>query len=144
MEQLSLFSLFKELITERVERRRIVDAIQNRKLISFYYIGDTVNVRGYRTVEPVAFGLSKANNPVIRAWQRDGVSDHPDEVPGWRLFRTDRIIQWSVLRNQSFNEQRPGFNPRGDESMNQIYIIAQFPGRNEPNDDLTDDFGGNF
>jgi predicted DNA-binding transcriptional regulator YafY len=141
---MGILNLVKELINESVARYRVLDAITNRKVIRFYYIGDTVNVRGYRTVEPVAFGLSKANNPVIRAWQRDGVSDHPNEVPGWRLFRTDRIIQWQVLRNQRFDEVRPGFNPNGDESMNRVEVIANFNNIPRRDNELTDDFGGTF
>ena len=48
-----------------------------------------------RVIQPVAYGYSKRDNPVIRAYQTSGPSLKVDEkgipLPDWRLFRMDRI-----------------------------------------------------
>ncbi|MFW6243440.1 MAG: hypothetical protein ACOC2W_04705, partial [bacterium] len=97
-------------LNEDVSGNDIVDAIQNHEYIYIYYTGDESNARGYRTVRPYVIGTTKAGNKVLRAWQDKGKSDsydgktnrrRPDHeywsdhdgkvVPGWRLFRVDRI-----------------------------------------------------
>lgn len=120
-----LFETYQEILLEYADRHRIIDAINNKNLCRIYYEGDTTIIKGLRVIEPVAFGLSKRNNPVIRAWQRVGVSDTPDNIPGWRLFRLDRIKTFTVL-DEKFNEPKPKFNPNGDKDMISIFSLASF------------------
>lgn len=107
-----LFKMVKSfrLLNEAVDNKRIVDAINNREYIYIYYEGDESNAAGYRTVRPYVIGTTKNGDTVLRAWQDKGKSssylgfggrrrnnheywsDHDGKVvPGWRLFRVDRI-----------------------------------------------------
>ena len=99
---------FRRLITESVSQGDIEKYLQNHEYIYIYYGGDENNKRGYRTIRPYVLGTSTAGNLVIRAWQDRGKSasyssperrpehDYMDDndgktVPGWRLFRLDKI-----------------------------------------------------
>ena len=120
---MKLFETYQEIILEYANRDKIIDAIINKNVCRIYYEGDTTNIKGLRVIEPVAFGLSKRNNPVIRAWLRLGVSDTPDNIPGWRMFRMDRIKTFVSL-DEIFTEPKPNFNPNGDKDMISIYQLA--------------------
>jgi hypothetical protein len=102
---------FRNLLTEGVDQNDIVDYINNHEYIYIYYAGDETNKRGYRTIRPYVLGTSKVNgNLLLRAWQDRGKSEtfgnrptRPDseehdywmtengQVPGWRMFRVDKI-----------------------------------------------------
>ena len=77
-------------------------------------------------------GLSKAGNPILRAWQINGVTD--TEAPMWKTFRLDKITDWRPFPNYFFDTPRdrpdtssaPEYNQRGDNSMTTIYKQAQF------------------
>jgi len=126
---MKLYNTVRELILEVANRDEVMKAIRNRNLVSIYYAGDTTNNPGWRTIEPVCFGLSRTKNgpgnPVVRAWQKDGATDRPNTMPGWRLFRTDRIRNFDNLYD-SFDEVRPNYNPNGDKTMKTVYINAKF------------------
>lgn len=100
------------LLNEDVDNNRIVDAINNREYVYIYYTGDESNASGYRTIRPFVLGTTSDGNTVLRGWQDKGNSDsflgrgkrnrrrsnheywndHDGKtVPGWRLFRVDRI-----------------------------------------------------
>ena len=49
-----------------------------------------------RIIEVYAYGLTKAGNPVIRAFQPYG--DTSSRVPSWKFFRIDRIIYWKPTK----------------------------------------------
>jgi predicted DNA-binding transcriptional regulator YafY len=108
---------------------KLKDAISNKFVVQLYYHGETKGVveDGYRKVEPLAIGNNKHGNTVLRAWLIEGTSKtgkiDPSLVPGYRLFRLDRItIVDSTL--QVFKE-RPGYNP-DDQGMTEIIISAKF------------------
>jgi predicted DNA-binding transcriptional regulator YafY len=122
---MKLFETYKEILLEYADRKNVMKAIDNKNVCRIYYEGDTTIIKGLRVIEPVCFGLSKRNNPVIRAWQRVGVSDSPDNIPGWRMFRLDRIKTFTIL-DENFNEMKPNFNQNGDKDMVKIYSIASF------------------
>jgi predicted DNA-binding transcriptional regulator YafY len=122
---MKLFETYKEILLEYADRRKMIDAVTNKNVCRIYYEGDTTIIKGLRVIEPVCIGDSKRNNLVIRAWQRVGVSDTPDNMPGWRLFRADRIKTFTVL-DEKFNEPRPNFNDKGDKDMVKIYQLASF------------------
>lgn len=115
----------------------VVDAIKKRKKIVIYYDGDEPGGRGLREIEPVCFGYSKADNPILRAWDYEGAShtNYKGEqpLPGWRIFRIDKILSFRPT-GEDFSEMRPGYNPRGDRSMNRVIVNAIF---DNPNNELT-------
>ena len=101
----------------------INNAINNKNDVIIYYDGDENTSKGKRNVEVYAYCISMAGNPVIRAYQLSGDSD--TIVPEWKLFRIDRISQWSVLKIR-FTTPRPKFNPNGDKSMKSVLNITKF------------------
>ena len=120
------------LLTESVDQRSIVDAIESHRVIYIYYQGDSTVNRGYRTIEPYALGTHKTTgNLLLRAWQQAGASDTKgsakriaDEIPGWRLFSVDGISSWMPVngRNSTFKDAvspRPKYNPN-DSALNVI------------------------
>ena len=114
---------------EVATREECTRAISSRNLVSIFYEGDTTINKGWRTIEPVALGMSKtksgSGNLVIRAWQMEGATDTPENSPGWRMFRADRVSTWNKLMD-TFDEPRPNYNPHGDKSMRTVYINANF------------------
>tara|TARA_B100001094_G_scaffold297508_1_gene320652 strand:- start:147 stop:515 length:369 start_codon:yes stop_codon:yes gene_type:complete len=122
---MKLTSLFKGIILEAVNRNQIISAINNRNICTIYYEGDTISNPGYREIEPYVYGLSKRENPVIRAYQLEGKSDTPENMPGWRLFRVDRMVDF-VNSGDIFEEAKPLYNPSGDKDMTRIYAQAKF------------------
>lgn len=121
-----LESLKRIIIKEAISRDSVIDAIRNKKVVTIYYAGDKTINKGYREVEIVAIGPhNKSGNIVVRAWQRRGASDTPDNQPGWRLFRLDKINNISPT-SDTFETPRPYFNPSGDKHMSQVFEIASF------------------
>ena len=94
---------------------KLKDAIDNKFVINFYYKGERKGVveDGYRYVEPYVIGVNKHGNTVLRGWLLKGVSRtgkiDPSVVPGWRLFRIDRIEIVSPTL-QTFSSPRKGYN----------------------------------
>ena len=87
-----------------------------------------------RVIQPVAYGYSKKNNPVIRAYQTSGPSLKVNEkgipLPDWRLFRVDRIKSMKPQKGEdslflTFNEP-PLYNPVGDNSMSRVMYNSKF------------------
>ena len=130
---MKLYNTFKSLILEVASVDSIVDAIKKRKKMVIYYEGDEPGGRGLREIEPVCFGYSKADNPILRAWDSEGASHTgykgEQPLPGWRIFRVDKISSFKPT-GEDFNEMRPGYNPRGDKSMKRIIINAIFDDQN--------------
>jgi len=126
---MKLYNTLKNLIVEVAAIDNIVDSIRNRKRVVIYYDGDEPGGRGLRVIEPVCYGYSKADNPVLRAWDYEGASHTAylgeKPLPGWRLFRVDRITYYQPSA-EVFNEPRPNYNPNGDKSMSRVMINAKF------------------
>lgn len=126
---MKLYNTFKNLIVEVAAINSIVDAIKQRKKVVIYYDGDEPGGKGLRTIEPVCFGYSKANNPVLRAWDDQGASHRAflgkKPLPSWRLFRVDKITYFQPTA-ENFNEVKPNYNPNGDKSMTRVIINAKF------------------
>lgn len=119
------------LLEESVNGQDVSDAIDNheRVVINYHSNGQDEAI-GSRVIEVYAYGLTKAGNPVIRAFQPYG--DTTSKVPSWKLFRLDRIDSWEPT-GQKFTEPAsdyyPGigdFNPNGDKTMAVVYKVAQF------------------
>ena len=78
---------------------------------------------GERTIYPIAYGLSKANNPVVRAFEPKG--DTVRGVPKWKFFRVDRILNWENIEDERFDpRQLNGVNETGDMLMTRVFNIA--------------------
>lgn len=124
--------LIESILTEEVQITKITDAIRKRKPVRITYkADDEPKGQGERIIHPVAYGLSKSGNMVLRAFQPYG--DTKTKTPNWKLFRIDKISKWNTLwKRSSFNEP-PGqfnsegdFNPNGDKTMNTVYLVANF------------------
>ena len=123
--------LNKILLTESVSVNEVEEAIDKhiRVIINYHSKGENNNT-GARVIEVYAYGLTKAGNPCIRAFQPYG--DTTSRVPSWKFFRLDRISAWKPTK-QIFNrpadfyyQNLGNFNPNGDETMSIVYKIAQF------------------
>ena len=120
-------NITKGIITESINVTKASEAIRKRNEVKITYDGDG---GGERIIQPVAYGLSKAGNLVLRAFQPYGTTK--TKVPHWKMFRLDKIDSWKPLRDKIFNEP-PGqfsaegsFNPNGDNSMSEVYLVANF------------------
>lgn len=123
------------MLTESVSISDVDNAIDThtRVIINYHSRGEDI-ATGARIIEVYAYGVTKAGNPVIRAFQPYG--DTTSRVPSWKFFRLDRISFWRPTK-QVFSEpadERYGgigsFNPNGDKSMANVYKIASFDGPN--------------
>lgn len=90
----------------------IIKAIENRKLLEFYYKNH------HRIVEPHTFGISSKGNENLSAFQIDGISER-NNVPDWGLFTIDKIVDLKIL-NESFVGTRLKY-AKGDSRMIEIY-----------------------
>jgi predicted DNA-binding transcriptional regulator YafY len=126
---MKLFEIVKGLILEIASVDSVVDAIKNKDKVIIYYDGDEPGGKGLREIEPVCFGYSKADNPVLRAWDKEGASHTAykgeQPLPGWRLFRLDKITSFRKT-GEKFNTPKPGYNPDGDKTMSRVVINAKF------------------
>lgn len=85
--------LESKLLKEAASIENVMRAMDNHSkvIINYHTKGDNKNT-GSRIIEPVAYGLTTAGNPVIRAYQPYG--DSTTKTPGWKFFRLDRISYW--------------------------------------------------
>lgn len=139
---LNLYEILqKVLLTESaVDVNKVGDAIDKKYQVKINYRSNDEDVaNGARTIEVYAYGLTKAGNPVIHAFQPYG--DTTSTTPNWKFFRLDRITNWETT-NQFFH--RPAsdfynvgkFNPTGDKSMSVVYKIATFDGESEKDKEI--------
>lgn len=108
----------------------IKNAINNKFVCTIYYKGERKGLvdDGYRFIEPYAVGVNKQGNTVLRAWLIRGKSRRgridPKQIPGWRLFRVDRISSIATSL-QKFTVPRKAYNA-DDEGMTQVMYSAKF------------------
>jgi predicted DNA-binding transcriptional regulator YafY len=126
---MKLLTTFKSLLTEIASLGDIQDSINKKIVVTIYYDGDIPGGKGYRRIEPVCVGYSKAGNLVVRAWDVDGASHTATigekPLPGWRLFRADKIFTYQPTQD-TFSQVRPNYNPNGDKSMERVILNAKF------------------
>ena len=125
-----------DLLTEQVSNSVIKDAITNKYTCDLRYLDDEKLPEGSQTrvIQPVAYGFSKRNNPVIRAYQTSGPSLKVNEkgipLPDWRLFRVDRIKSMKPKKGDDSLfltfEEPPLYNPMGDKSMDRMMYNSKF------------------
>ena len=132
---------FKEMFFTVIEEQNIlktsktkpiVDAIKNRKKISFYYTGpqkpkrDSVKPGNRIDAEAVALGLSKKGNLVVRAYvQPPSVSKKGFDKTGWRTFMISRMGNLKVSDEQ-FNQKRPDYKEGDDNLMSVTYVTSDW------------------
>ena len=121
--------IIAEILTEDVNTGKINDAISRSYEVKINYESETDDASGERIIQPVAYGLTKAGKPVIRAYQPFG--DTQSSVPAWKFFLVSGIQSWKPLFKRVFKTPPPGFNPSGDKSMSTIYKIAKFFGQSD-------------
>lgn len=108
----------------------INDAINGLNPVEIRYTAVDKNNKavGRRIIYPVAYGLTKAGNPVVRAFEPYG--DTHTKVPAWKFFLVNGIKQWRCLKKKTFKgEKLEGFNKDGDLSMSIVYNIANIDGK---------------
>lgn len=121
--------IINDLLTEDVEIGKINDAIARTYEVKINYLSDNDKASGERIIQPVAYGLTKAGNPVIRAYQPFG--DTQTSVPSWKMFLVSGIQSWKPMYRRVFKTPPDGFNPNDDKSMSVVYKIAKFWGSPE-------------
>lgn len=89
----------------------IIDAIRNKKVLTFTYDGHS------RTVEPHTVGSSRAGNDVFRCFQTGG--SHATGGHDWNLCTVSKITNLQTP-GSTFSGPRPGYQ-RGDKGMMTIY-----------------------
>lgn len=119
------------LIREDASVDAINTAVKNMHPVRITYNGPSGEGRGEREIYPVAYGISTAGNPVVRAFQPQG--DTSTDVPAWKFFRIDRIESWDTDNSRHFDPSRlNGFNEKGDESMKTLYAISPIGRAKQP------------
>lgn len=115
-----------KLLKEEASVESINDSITNMHpaIISYKNNEGDKQAIGNRKIFPVAYGISTAGNPVIRAFEEEG--DTTTKVPAWKLFIVPNIISWKTLDNESFeNEELIGLNKNGnDKQIETLYNIS--------------------
>ena len=110
------------LLSESASVENVTRAMDNHaKVIINYHSGGKDFNTGSRVIEPVTYGLTKAGNPVIRAYQPYG--DTTTKTPGWKMFRLDRISYWEETKSKF--DRIPDFdmselNKDGDNTMSVV------------------------
>ena len=94
----------------------LMQAIQSKTVIKINYRDET----GSRLLEPFCYGMGGSNNELLRAWEISGFSNHPDDVPNWRLFIVEDISSIELTDNH-FTGVRPSYNPN-DIAINRVYV----------------------
>lgn len=92
--------------------QRICDAIKARNVICFQYKG------GIRTVEPYCYGISTANNEILRGYQIGGHSGSGESLD-WKRFTVNKISNLIITKG-IFDGKRPKYNPN-DKAMVTIF-----------------------
>lgn len=127
-----LLEIYEKIaINESTSVNSIVDSIKNKYQVVINYEGDPEHgvAPGKRVIQAYVYGLTKAGNPVIRAYQPYG--DTVTTVPEWKFFRLDRIKSWSPTYAKTL-VPAPKFNPLGDKTMSVVYTIADFTKKPTP------------
>ena len=117
--------IVSEILNEDVQVGKINDAIAKSYAVKINYHSETDNADGERIIQPVAYGLTKAGKPVIRAYQPLG--DTKTSVPAWKFFLVSGIQSWKPMYKQVFHSPpADNFNPNGDKTMSVVYKVAKF------------------
>lgn len=114
---------------ESVDYNDVLHAIQNRHYVTLYYDdgkpGVEGNPKGRRIIMPLAVGLTKAGNPVVRGYQVNGGNSRTG-APDYVFCRLDRVVSWREM-NKTFAAPPDGrYNYNGDMTMSRMDANADF------------------
>jgi hypothetical protein len=119
-------------VLKTTKTKPIVDAIKNRKKITFNYIGpikpkkDSVKPGKRVKVEPVAIGLSKRGNLIIRAWvEPPSISKKGFDKTHWRTYMASRMYNVQIT-DEVFDSKRPDYKEGSDKSMSVTYVTSDW------------------
>jgi hypothetical protein len=127
-----LIVLQEQNVLKTTKTKPIVDAIKNRKKVSFYYSGprkpkrDSVKPGKRIDAEAVALGLSKKGNLIMRAYiQSPSVSKKGFDKTGWRTFMLSRMSDVQIS-DETFDSKRPQYKEGDDNSMSVTYVTSDW------------------
>ncbi len=142
---MKLYNLYEEIILEEVIKHKLItegagyaqvdDAIENRYRVKIEYKDDENKPPSKRFIEVYARGLTKAGNPVIRAYQLFGGTT--TKIPRWKFFRLDKIVKWEPTKVKfktpidTRDPVVPKFNKSGDRAMGSVNKIMKFDNINK-------------
>lgn len=121
--------LFEQGILKTSKNKVLVKAITNRNPITFWYSGPRKQVKAGRRIEgePVALGLSKRGNLILRTYvQPPSVSKKGFEKHGWRTFIVGRMSKIDVNEEKTFDIQRDLYKDGDDGSMTVTYVTSDW------------------
>jgi len=141
--------IFFELLQEQnilktSKTQPLVDAIRQRHPITFYYTGpqkpekERVLPGTRQSGEPVALGLSKKGNLIIRVFvPSPNVSKKGLDKTQWRTFMVSRMSNVKIDDEVSFDEKRPQYKEGDDDSMSVTYVTSDWTHTPEPQTEPT-------
>jgi|CXWL01.1.fsa_nt_gi hypothetical protein len=106
----------KELI------RILTPAIENKKLIKFWYEDTTTDFKDWRIVEPHLIGQTKYKtaNVILSAWfLPTPIQRMQGHEPDWKTYILDNVKKLQILA-ETYPATRPGYNPN-DKTMIKIF-----------------------
>ena len=128
---LNLYDIMQNVLSESVDSNLVIDAIDNKYQVWINYSDEENHAPGRRLIEPYVYGISKAGNPIIRAFMWKG--DSFRGAPRYETLRLDRIESWKPRKKHPFvtdprtaGANVPSYNPNGDKSMTSIIRQVQF------------------
>jgi hypothetical protein len=134
------FELLQESnILKTSKTQPLVDAIRQRHPITFYYTGpqkpekERVLPGTRQSGEPVALGLSKKGNLIIRVFiPSPNVSKKGLDKTQWRTFMVSRMSNVQIDDEVTFDEKRPQYKEGDDDSMTVTYVTSDWTHTPEP------------
>ena len=120
-----ILCLKEDIINEEVSGQEVIDALDNKRAVLITYDDEQYHHTQTRYIEPYVYGLTKAGNPCIRAYQYWG--DTKRGVPKWKMFRLDRVLSWKPteqtfeLEPQARGWAAQAYNNNGDGSMSSVF-----------------------
>lgn len=135
---MKLYNLFESLILEEIQlqRRLLTEGASDEDIIGAINGMYNVNIeyRDYedqppsrRFIQVYVYGTTTAGNKAIRAYQIQGGTK--TATPGWKMFRTDRIVNWFPTKQRWYNPVSDydasiqAYNQTGDNTF--ASIISQ-------------------
>lgn len=124
----NFIAILKGLIVEQFNQNDLIAAIENGQMIKFFYNSPSTK-KGWRIVEPLAIGDSKAGNTLLRAYD---IGKSGNNRQNWRLYDLQYIEKLTI---HSFQEKqtkqnipiksnfaiRQGTNFQGDRSLTNVH-----------------------
>jgi len=103
------------ILKEGFAKADLISAIKNKKAVRLNYETEV----GTRVVEPRVIGKTIAGNMAIRAFQISGPTK--TENNEWKIFLFSKIKNLELI-DQDISDNRPKYNPHGDEMFMEIIL----------------------